>query len=599
MRRLRRFGGCVGLAVGIVACASGGTMLDDQPVDAAADADADGDTAAEADGDADGGGDADGADDGSAACPPGRVSCGAECVDVTSDPRHCGGCGLACPSGLVCNEGACASACSGIRTLCEGACVDTGTNPDHCGSCGHACANGLNADATCIDGVCGLACRPGWRDLDGLAGCEYACTFVSADESCNGADDDCDGTVDEGFACAAGVTTACTTTCGSAGTGPCTLACVPPAGAACAPPAESCNGLDDDCDGAADDGFACALGTSETCTTGSGAPGRRNCVSGCTWGVCSATGEACNGVDDDGDGLCDEDFDCCRGATGVCTTSCGTTGTRACSSACGWSACAPPAESCNGLDDDCDGLRDEGFECVMGQSGTCTTGCGTTGSRTCSAACAWGPCAPPAETCNGRDDDCDTSCDDGFGCCMGSTRACTTGCGTTGTQTCLSGTCAWGPCAPPAETCNAADDDCDGQCDEGCRHPVHRSNNGTDHFYTPDAAEAACCGYTVEHYNYYYLYDARVGATTEFWRCWSSSETDHFYTTARACEGSPVYVEEFSIGFIGTSSFCGATPLYRLVGPGDHFYTTSAAERDAAAAGGWIYEGVAGYVWTD
>jgi hypothetical protein len=66
-------------------------------------------------------------------------------------------------------------------------------------------------------------------------------------------------------------------------------------------------------------------------------------------------------VDDDCDGTCDDGFGCCRGTTGSCSTSCGTTGSRACSTSCAWGSCAPPAETCNNVDDDCDGTTDEGF----------------------------------------------------------------------------------------------------------------------------------------------------------------------------------------------------------------------------------------------
>lgn len=44
----------------------------------------------------------------------------------------------------------------------------------------------------------------------------------------------------------------------------------------------------------------------------------------------------------------------------TCATTCGSVGSRTCGETCGWSSCAPPQESCNGQDDDCDGLTDDG-----------------------------------------------------------------------------------------------------------------------------------------------------------------------------------------------------------------------------------------------
>ena len=43
-----------------------------------------------------------------------------------------------------------------------------------------------------------------------------------------------------------------------------------------------------------------------------------------------------------------------------CTTSCGSSGLSVCSPTCAMAACTPPAESCNGQDDNCDGATDEG-----------------------------------------------------------------------------------------------------------------------------------------------------------------------------------------------------------------------------------------------
>jgi hypothetical protein len=55
---------------------------------------------------------------------------------------------------------------------------------------------------------------------------------------------------------------------------------------------------------------------------------------------------------------------------------------------------------------------------------------------------------------------------------------------------------------------------------------------------------------------------------------------------------------EGQLGFIATSALCGAVPLYRMRSAGgDHFYTTSAAERDSAMGIGYAYVGITGYVW--
>jgi hypothetical protein len=104
---------------------------------------------------------------------------------------------------------------------------------------------------------------------------------------------------------------------------------------------------------------------------------------------------------------------CAEGTTMSCTTACGSVGSSRCVGGM-WSACIPPPERCNGGDDDCDGLPDDGFDCRAGATGTCTTSCGSVGTRSCTASCTWGPCSPPAETCNGSDDDCDGQVDEGF-----------------------------------------------------------------------------------------------------------------------------------------------------------------------------------------
>ena len=87
-------------------------------------------------------------------------------------------------------------------------------------------------------------------------------------------------------------------------------------------------------------------------------------------------------------------------------------------------SCEPKKETCNRKDDDCDGQIDEDFTglnkpCEVGK-GTCknkgNTICSNDGtSTTCSAT----PGKPNIERCNGRDDDCDGSVDNGAKCANG------------------------------------------------------------------------------------------------------------------------------------------------------------------------------------
>jgi hypothetical protein len=122
-----------------------------------------------------------------------------------------------------------------------------------------------------------------------------------------------------------------------------------------------------------------------------------------------------------------------------------------------WTECAegvPSEETCNGLDDDCDGAIDEGF----GET-TCGVGACEVVVSSC-VECV--PGAPGAETCNAVDDDCDGVVDEGFG-----PATCGVGACEVTVETCVDGiqaTCV--PGAPSAEVCTSAvDEDCDGQAD--------------------------------------------------------------------------------------------------------------------------------------
>ena len=124
---------------------------------------------------------------------------------------------------------------------------------------------------------------------------------------------------------------------------------------------EQCNGIDDDCDQGIDetfdedgDGFS---GCSETIAE------LFDCDDSDAW-IHPGASERCNGLDDNCDEQADEDFECVMGDAVDCWTACDTTGRGTCDESCRQpspSACDPPEESCNTVDDDCDGFVDEDF----------------------------------------------------------------------------------------------------------------------------------------------------------------------------------------------------------------------------------------------
>jgi hypothetical protein len=59
-------------------------------------------------------------------------------------------------------------------------------------------AGSVHNTFSCVNGQCvSQGCQPGYYDIDGNGTCEYACTFIQAQETCNGVDDNCNGMVDD------------------------------------------------------------------------------------------------------------------------------------------------------------------------------------------------------------------------------------------------------------------------------------------------------------------------------------------------------------------------------------------------------------------
>ena len=120
-------------------------------------------------------------------------------------------------------------------------------------------------------------------------------------------------------------------------------------------------------------------------------------------------------------------------------------------------------------------VSNERFRQLTGAAATRGVGACRAGTQTCAAG-AWSTCTgqvtPGAETCNNLDDDCDGSTDETVtqSCYTGATGTSGVGVCAPGLQACTAGS--WGSCAgqvtPSAELCNALDDDCDGTVDNGC-----------------------------------------------------------------------------------------------------------------------------------
>jgi hypothetical protein len=277
-----------------------------------------------------------------------------------------------------------------------------------------------------------------------------------ADELCDGEDNDCDpGTTDgadetwNGSLCDGTDSDLC-----EEGTYSCTGGTQ-----TCSDPnienLDLCNGTDDDCNSATADG------------------------SGETW-----YGSACDGTDSD---LCPEGTYSCTGGTQTCSD--------------------PNIDNldlCNGTDDDCDSASADGSEdplvgqsCDGADSDLCEEGTYSCsgGALTCSDAT-----GDNLDLCDGTDDDCNSATADGSGetwygsdcdgadsdLCLEGTYSCTAG-----AQTCSDNT------TDNVETCNGSDDDCDGSTDEGLPLYTYYEDSDGDNYGSAVASTETCLDFPV------------------------------------------------------------------------------------------------------
>ncbi|MBU1220839.1 hypothetical protein KKF34_08565 [Myxococcota bacterium] len=320
-------------------------------------------------------------------------------------------------------------------------------------------------------------------------------------ETCNDLDDNCNGQIDEDFPAKG-------TPCDDGGIGPCLgtgiwqcradglgVECVIDNPGA-TPDTEVCDGIDNDCDGLVDEGLNC----SSTCVP--------------------SGPEVCDGVDNDCNGAIDEDDPLlnlpCGEEEGVCEV-----GQWICAG--GNLVCVggvlPGVEMCNGLDDNCDGEVDneapcpENYWCIQG---SCRAECNDTefpcgGGEICQQftideetldICMPGPCAncAPDEVC--VNNQCvnlceEVQCEDNETCVLGVCRDCHyLGC--EGALICYEGNCITDPCTDIS--CDSGEYCSNGTCVKACWD--EKCPDGTSCNYLGECVSDPCAEVECESHQY-------------------------------------------------------------------------------------------------
>ncbi len=166
--------------------------------------------------------------------------------------------------------------------------------------------------------------------------------------------------------------------------------------------------------------------------------------------------ETCDGTDEDCDGVVDNDLPTLACGIGACArvvSSCANGAPQVCVPG------TPVVETCNGVDDDCNSEVDDNIApitCGLGECVATMSACVDGADQTCL------PGLPVAERCDGKDNDCNGAIDEalpevtcGVGACARTLAGCVDG----EEPVCVPG-------APSTEVCDGVDNNCDGQVDE-------------------------------------------------------------------------------------------------------------------------------------
>ena len=296
---------------------------------------------------------------------------------------------------MICADPPCGDRCwdfvSGPCSYSNGCTGQTVCNPR---------TGGVTCNATGSRVACGQCGAGGYRvcSTNGAIGTCRPATPTT--ETCNGCDDNANGQVDEGldgtscslngcsaiFRCQGGVGQCLLTASSRKACADCTngtAACnVDGTYGTCQPAVasgEACNRCDDDQNGTVDD-----LPANRACTRPDGCAGVLSCAGGVDSCVLALP------------------------STRPCSA-CGPRGVQFCFPGGAFGPCRPPffgTEACNGCDDDLDGVADNNLDL---RCDACTTRACVNG--------AWTSCSIPLpELCNGKDDNCNQDIDEGGAC---------------------------------------------------------------------------------------------------------------------------------------------------------------------------------------